>query len=185
LKDSASQDPLGKREETNKNTYRRKATHYDDDDGDGDDEPEYEGDTDADDGSASDDDIFFDSEDEGSNKDDDADEAIDGHGYSDSGYNSDGTDITITEDTEKCYTTKTDEFEKPQQKNLDAAEPGEFKKVKRKCKALCYEDICFWIVQNPRRGERDILAIEVYLQNHKGVDNKPKPYITSTKYLES
>jgi hypothetical protein len=185
---NASQDPLGEREETNKSTHPRKAAHCDDDDRDADnnsdtdDAPEYDGDTDAEDGLGSDD-IFFDSEDDGS--DDDDDEAIDEHGCSDSGYNSDETDITMTEDTAKCYTTEIDELGKPLQQNLDAAEPGEFEEAKRKYKALCYEDICLWIVQNPRRGERDILAMEVHLQNHKGVDNKPKPYITSTRYFES
>ncbi|PVH68553.1 hypothetical protein DL98DRAFT_440967, partial [Cadophora sp. DSE1049] len=43
-------------------------------------------------------------------------------------------------------------------------------------KALCYKDICLWIVQNPKRGKKDLLVIEVHLQNYKRVDNKPKPY---------
>lgn len=47
----------------------------------------------------------------------------------------------------------------------------------RKYKALCYEDICLWIVQNPQRGERDLLAMEVFLRHHKGADNKPKPCV--------
>ena len=49
--------------------------------------------------------------------------------------------------------------------------------MRRKYKALCYEDICLWIVKNPKKGERDVLAMEVHLRHHKGVDNKPKPYV--------
>jgi hypothetical protein len=48
----------------------------------------------------------------------------------------------------------------------------------KRCKALCYEDIRLWIVQNPLRGERDLLAMEVTLVHHKGADKKPKPYVT-------
>jgi len=180
-KGNASQDPLGEREETNKNSHPRKAAHCDDDDdSDTNDEPEYDGDSDAGDGPGSDDDVLFDSEDDGSD-----DEAMDEHGCLDSGYNSDGTDVTMTEDTDKCYTTEIDESGKPLRQNSDAAEPGEFEEAKREYKALCYEDICLWIVQNPKQGERDLLAMEVHLQNHKGVDNKPKPYVALMRYLES
>lgn len=52
----------------------------------------------------------------------------------------------------------------------------------KRCKALCYEDIRLWIVQNPSRGERDLLAMEVTLAHHKGADNKPKPYATISLY---
>jgi hypothetical protein len=45
----------------------------------------------------------------------------------------------------------------------------------RHYKAICFEDIRLWIVQNPHKGERDLLAMEVTLSHHKGVDNKPKP----------
>jgi hypothetical protein len=48
----------------------------------------------------------------------------------------------------------------------------------KRCKALCYKDICLWIVQNPSCGERDLVAIEVTLAYHKGADNKPKLYAT-------
>jgi hypothetical protein len=48
----------------------------------------------------------------------------------------------------------------------------------RKHKALCYEDIILWIVKDPKMGERDVLAMEVYFRHHKGADNKPKPYVS-------
>jgi hypothetical protein len=52
---------------------------------------------------------------------------------------------------------------------------GESSDTKRRYKALCYEDIRLWIVQNPIPGERDLLAMELTLKYHKGVDKKPKP----------
>jgi hypothetical protein len=56
-----------------------------------------------------------------------------------------------------------------------ASELRGFEEPQRRYKALCYEDICLWIVQNPKRGQRDLLAMEVTLRHHKGADNKPKP----------
>ena len=186
-KGKASEDPLGEREETNKNAQPRKAAHCDyDDNSDADDEPEHDDDSDAGDGPGSDDDVLFDSEDDASDDSaaDEDDEDMNECGGSDSGYASDGTDVTMTEDTDKRYTTELDELREPLRQNSDAAEPGEFEEAKRKYKALCYEGICLWIIQNPKRGERDLLAMEVHLQNHKGVDNKPKPYVALTRYLE-
>ncbi|KAH9204554.1 hypothetical protein DL95DRAFT_418158 [Leptodontidium sp. 2 PMI_412] len=176
-KGKASEDPLGEREEANKNAHPRKATHCDhdeDSDADIDGATECDDDSNADDGPGSDDDMIFDSEDDRSD-DGTADEDMDENSGSDSGYNSDRTDVTMTEDTDKCYTTEIDECGEPLRQNLDAAKHSEFEEVKRQYKALCYGDICLWIVQNPKRGERDLLAMEVHLQNHKGVDNKPKP----------
>lgn len=49
----------------------------------------------------------------------------------------------------------------------------------REYKALCYEDIRLWIVQNPTSGERDLLAMEITLAHHKGADRKPKPYVST------
>jgi hypothetical protein len=186
-KGKASEDPLGEREEASKKAPPRKAAHcdYDDDsDADADAEPECDDDSDADDDPGSDDDVLFDSEDDGSD-DGTAGEGTVLHGRLDSGYNSDGTDVTMTEDTDKRYTTELDACGQPLRQNSDdAAEPGEFEEAKRKYKALCYEDICLWIVRNPKQGERDVLAMEVHLQNHKGVDNKPKPYVALARYLE-
>ncbi|TGO22912.1 hypothetical protein BPAE_0150g00050 [Botrytis paeoniae] len=45
----------------------------------------------------------------------------------------------------------------------------------RRFKSLCYEDIRLWIVQNPTKGERDLLGMEVTFAHRKGVDRKPKP----------
>jgi hypothetical protein len=186
LKGKASKDPLGEREETNKSVHPRKAAYSDYNDNsnaNANDKPECDDNSDAGDNPGSNDDVLFDSKDDGSGN-SAADKDMDGHSCSDSGYSSDGTDVTITEDTDKCYTTKLDKFEQPLRQNSDAAEPGAFEEAKRKYKALCYKDICIWIVQNPKRGKRDLLAIEVHLQNHKGVDNKPKPYVALTRYLK-
>ncbi len=67
---------------------------------------------------------------------------MDGHSCLDSGYNSDRTDVTMTEDMDKCYTTELDECGQPLRQNSDTAEPGEFEEAKQKYKALYYEDIC-------------------------------------------
>jgi hypothetical protein len=61
----------------------------------------------------------------------------------------------------------------------DTSELDEYGDPIRKYKSLCYEDICLWVVKNPKHGERDLLALEVYLRHHKGVDKKPKPYVAT------
>jgi hypothetical protein len=132
-KGKASEDSLGEREETNENSHPQKAVYcdYDDnsdtgDNSDADEEPEYDGDSNTGDGSGSDDDVLFDSEDDGSDDGgaDEDDEDMDEHGGSDSSYASNGTDVTMTEDTDKCYTTELDESGEPLQQNSDTAEPG-------------------------------------------------------------
>ena len=133
--------------------------------------PEYDDDSDAGDGPEYDDDCLFDDDDNA------ADEETDENGCPDSGYSSDGTNVTMTEDTANYYTAEVDEVREPLRPNCDAAELDEHREAIRKYKALCYEDICLWIVRNPKRGERDLLVMEVHLRHHKGVDNKPKPYI--------
>jgi hypothetical protein len=117
LKGKASEDPLGEREETNKKAHPRKVAHYDydnnsDADADADDEPECADDSDAGDDPRSDDDVLFNSKDDGSD-DGAANEDMDGHGCSDSGYSSDVIDITIIEDMDKCYTTELNEYRQP------------------------------------------------------------------------
>jgi hypothetical protein len=179
-KGKASQDPLGEAEDVNKREPRREAAHNNyDNDSDADDGPEYDDDSDAGDGPEYDDDCLFDCDDDRSVDDDDnaADEETDENGSRDSGYSSDGTDVTITEDTANYYTTEVNETGESVRPKCDAAELDEHGEAIRKYKALCYEDICLWIVQDPKRRERDLLAMEVHLRHHKGVDNKPKPYV--------
>ena len=47
--------------------------------------------------------------------------------------------------------------------------------IKREYKALCYEDVRLWIVQNATPGGSDLLAMEITLARHKRADRKPKP----------
>jgi len=81
-------------------------------DADADDEPECANNSDARDDPRSDDDILFDFKD---NRSDDgaADEDIDGHGCLNSGYSSDVTNVIITKDIDKCYTTELDKCGQP------------------------------------------------------------------------
>lgn len=104
-------------------------------------------------------------------------------GDPDSDYGTDGTDTTMTKDTCNTSVLEIDEGSVPQT-STGGAKYDEFGEAIRQYKALCYEDICLWIVQNPRPEGRDLLAMEVHLRHHKGVDNKPKPYVTRF-YLRS
>ncbi|KAH8797870.1 FluG domain-containing protein [Xylogone sp. PMI_703] len=95
----------------------------------------------------------------------------------DSGYSSDDSDAVVTDDRMDCYPVEiSNENDLPPSDNdipmLDYVD----EKI-RSCKALCYEDIELWIVQNLKPGGRDLLVMEVFLRHHKGVDNKPKPTI--------
>jgi hypothetical protein len=158
-KGKASQDPLGKAEDANKCKPDGNALDED-----------YDSESDDGDRSKYNNLGLFNDNHDGDNSDydyavnEDTDEIAD----RDSGYNTDGTDVMMTEDTEKCCTTEVDEF-------------GE---AVRKYKALCYEDICLWIVQNLKQGGRDLLAMEVHLRHHKGVDRKPKPCVTPSSVLD-
>jgi hypothetical protein len=173
-KGRASQDPLGEAEEESKRYYQKgnedhglartteTGVDFDyDDDSDAGNDPEFDDDVfdcsaEAEDYTADDDDTF-------------SDKAAEASVEPDSGYNSDGTDISMKE-----YGSE------PVQQKCDASEPDQFGEATRAWKALCYEDIILWIVRNPQKGARDILAMEVSLRHHKGVDNKPKPYVAST-----
>jgi hypothetical protein len=160
LKGKASQDPLGETEDANKRKRYEVIVK------------DYDNKSDASDSPKFDVDDFFDSNDEA------VDEGINKDTSYNSSYGTEETDVTMTEDANNCYTAKADESEEPAQQAYDAAKLDEFREAIRKYKALCYEDICLWIVQNSKQGERDLLAIKVSLRHHKGVDNKPKLYVT-------
>ena len=184
LKGKASEDPLSKREETNKKACPRKAAQYDyNNNSNADNKLECDDDSNVKDDPRSDDDVLFDFKDNSSN-DGATDKDIDERSCLNKGYNSNGTDIIIIKDIDKCYIIKVDECKQPLQQNLNPIKPSKFEEAKRKYKALYYKDICFQIVQNPKRGEKDLLAIEVYLQNYKRVNNKLKLYVTLIRYLK-
>lgn len=126
----AGDDPLDEREETTTDERVLEVAQpgYNDD-GDADDN------SDAVDGTEFDNEVLFDSDEE---EDDDMDERC----GEDSGYASDNADVTIAEDTDKCRPTKLYESEEPLPQTLDPAQRSEPEEVKRKCKALCCEDIC-------------------------------------------
>ena len=148
---------------------------------DADDRSDYEDDSEADDildedlfddvTKLSDDEYFTDSDDEGCAE-ITADQRTGGGSIPDSGYSSDGDSIAVTEDR-----MEVEEVSEPVRQSVSVAALPEFNEEMRKCKALCYEDVCLFIVQNPKRGERDLLAMEVFLRHHKGADKKPKPYV--------
>lgn len=82
----------------------------------------------------------------------------------------------MTDDEMESYLMEAGEGSDPVVRSVDVTAPAELEEEVRETKAICYEDICLWIVQNPKPGERDLLAMEVFLRNHKGADKKPKPY---------
>ncbi|KAM7183511.1 FluG domain containing protein [Rhypophila sp. PSN 637] len=94
--------------------------------------------------------------------------------FDDEEYNTDATEDTDLDDNELDESRSSYEAEK-ESRSLE--ETDEFGDAIRKHKALCYEDITLWIAQDPKRGGRDVLAMEVYLRHHKGADRKPKPTI--------
>lgn len=145
-KGKASQDPLGEADETSKCKRTQKPT-----------EKDYDDDSDAFDGPDDDECDVVDHDDKDT---------------SDSGYCTEDAKILTREDNRDVVS---DSVQLPEQPS-DETELDEFGEVRRKYKALCYEDIRIWIVQNPNEGERDLLAMEVSLRHHKGVDHKPKPY---------
>jgi hypothetical protein len=91
---------------------------------------------------------------------------------------SDVTDDTATEDTADCHTSEVNDLGAPVRSSAleqPTQDPDELGEPVREFKALCYEDIYLWVVRNPKRGDRDLLAMEVNLRHYKGADNKPKP----------
>jgi hypothetical protein len=103
---------------------------------------------------------------------DDADDDADDDG----GYNTDGTDDTVIEDTANCYSIEVDGFRKPRQKpnsNYDKADFDDPEERKRKYKALCCKDICLWVVQNRNLAEGSFLTMEVHLHHIKAQITSP------------
>jgi hypothetical protein len=108
LKGKASKDPLGKREETSKKVYSRKAVYYNyNNNSNTDNKPECNNNS-----NTGDNNVLFDSKDNGSNN-STTDKDIDECGCSDSGYSSNRTDITITKNTDKCYTAELNKYGQP------------------------------------------------------------------------
>jgi hypothetical protein len=173
-KGKASQDPLGEVEERERQQQHERGDEDHGQAGITDDgvDSDYDDDSDAgNDPEFDDDDIFNCSdvdEDNATDNDDNdfSDKGVHAEADPDSGYSSDGTDVSMKECSGE-----------PAQQNCDAAKFDEFGEATQTCKALCYEDIILWVVRNPVKGGRDVLAMEVYLRHHKGVDNKPKPYV--------
>ncbi|EFY87393.1 hypothetical protein MAC_06501 [Metarhizium acridum CQMa 102] len=94
-------------------------------------------------------------------------------------YDSDGAEDTESDDEDSNNTTnqggQSQQFTQAGDP-MDLDEAEEDHEIVRKHKALCYEDIVLWLVQDPNGGDRDVLAMEVMFRHHKGAKNKPKPY---------
>jgi hypothetical protein len=164
-KGKASEDPLGEAEETIE--YRRpreEGDKHNDKGADTDNSLEYNDDSDAGGGPEYNDNLLFDSDnDETADEDGLSDKGTDKSAGRNSGYSSDGTDITITEATDDCYPVEVDGTRRPVRQNRNTGELTASGEAVRRYKALCYKDICLWIIKNPKKGERDLLAIEIYL----------------------
>jgi hypothetical protein len=97
-------------EETSKKVRPRKAARCDyNNNSDADDEPECNNDSDAKDDAKSDNNILFDFKDDKSDN-NTINEDINGQGCLNSGYNSDGTNVIITKDINKCYIIKLNKY---------------------------------------------------------------------------
>lgn len=148
-KGKAGEDPLGNAE-IDKDVQPRESSHYDCDD-------------------------MSDTEDADDSEYDKLDDDMDCRGDPNSGYGTDGTDIAMAENTNEGCTIEISGSGESVPQTCTGVKHDEFGEAIRQYKALCYEDICLWIVQNPRPRGRDLPTMEVHLQHHKGVDNKPKP----------
>jgi hypothetical protein len=104
------------------------------------------------------------------------DEPADAHSVLDSGYSSDRGSPLVADRELGRGTMEVDELSNPIPEGVNGPRVVESEEIQN-WKLLCYEDICLWIVQNPKPGERDVLAMEVLLRHHKGADKKPKPYV--------
>jgi hypothetical protein len=92
----------------------------------------------------------------------------------DSGRPSEIASVGTAEDPVDSSPMEVDEIPEAVSQVVNVEALGRLEEM-RKWKALCYEDVRIWIVPNRTRGRRDVLAMEVFLRYHKGVDNKPKP----------
>jgi hypothetical protein len=92
----------------------------------------------------------------------------------DQGFESDATDDTELDEEGSTSVNDPNEEAGVRSQPLPLPEDRGTETV-RKHKALCYEDLTLWIVKDPTKKGRDVLAMEVYLRFHKGSDNKPKP----------
>ena len=183
-KNRASQDPLGEEERTPKRGYYQPSIHLDQAANDcsdyGDDSEAADdisdGDLFGDDKNLSSDDVGLSDNEDEEYSEITPEKQTDGRSNPDSGYSSD-RDSFMTESEVDSYLTEVDEVSDPVPRSVNITALAGFEEERRKWKALCYEDICLWIVQNPKPGERDLLAMEVALWHHKGADKKPKPYV--------
>jgi hypothetical protein len=100
--------------------------------------------------------------------------------YDDDSWDSGFKNSDDTQDDNPLY-EKPDPWADPN--NADYDDGPEVDSSTREYKALCYEDIRLWIVQNPTPGERDLLAMEITLAHHKGADRKPKPYVSDQSFV--
>ena len=62
----------------------------------------------------------------------------------------------------------------PDDSDHNEDEDGATTEAKRS-KAICYEDIRLMVLRNPDKGGRPVVAMEVTLSHHKGVNRKSKP----------
>lgn len=76
-----------------------------------------------------------------------------------------------------------DPWTSPNDTDYDDIDEDDTDNLIRAYKALCYEGVRLWIVQNPTSGERDLLCMEIALSHHKGADRKPKPYVSNIYIL--
>ena len=138
----------------------------------------YNNDSNTDDNSEYDDDFLFNSDDNDDTITDDNDDFFEkGMNESincDSGYSSNKINVIIIENTYYCQLINVDIIRQSVQLNCDVNKVDKFGEVIWKYKALCYEDICLWIVKNPKNRKWNVLAMEIYLQYHKSVNNKLK-----------
>jgi hypothetical protein len=180
----AGQDPLREAEEK-ANRSRKRGGKDHGGPGIADDGLDYDDDSDAGDSPDSGNDIFDRDdrlEDDTADNENDFDEGVEIGADGDSGYSSDMTDATVAKDIEEC--DPMDESQELAWQDYYAAELGELAEVSREYKALCYEDIILWVVRNPKKGERGVLVMEVYLRHHKGVRSALDEHFTWAWIIE-